>query len=71
VHAEQVVGPDEPDRMGRLVRYLVRPPVAGGRVSRTPEGEVRVRTPPHPLTGERKEVLDPFARGYVSTTRNS
>ena len=60
VHAEQVVAPHEPERLARLVRYLVRPPVAMGRVSRTPEGRARVRTPSHPRTGERQELLDPL-----------
>ena len=60
LHAEQLVAPHEPDRLARLVRYLVRPPLATGRVTRTPQGRVLVATPPDPRTGEREQLLDPL-----------
>ena len=47
-----------------MARRLVRPPVATGRVSSTPDGRVLLEVPADPATGA--EVLDPLlcpARG--------
>ena len=59
VWGEQVVYPDEGERLERLARYVARPPLAVGLVEETEEGRIRVRTPPDPRTGEREVELDP------------
>ena len=50
----------EPERLERVVRYMVRPPMAFGVVEETEEGRVRVQTPVDPRTGERGVELDPL-----------
>jgi hypothetical protein len=60
VYGEQVVGEDEPERLERVVRYMVRPPVALGAVEETGKGRVRVETPVDPRTGKAGVELDPL-----------
>jgi hypothetical protein len=59
VWGEQVVYPQEGERLERLARYVARPPLAVGLVEETGEGKVRVRTPPDPRTGTTEMELDP------------
>ena len=58
VHAEQLVFDNEPERLEKLASYLTRAPIRLGSITETPEGRVRVRTPPHLLTGNTVLVLD-------------
>jgi hypothetical protein len=58
VYGEQVVWEEEEERLERVVRYMVRPPMAVGGVEETEEGRVRVETPVDPRTGERGLELD-------------
>jgi hypothetical protein len=60
VYGEQVVVEGEEERLERVVRYLVRPPMAVGVVQESEEGRVRVQTPVDPRTGERGLDLDPL-----------
>ena len=60
VYGEQVVMPDEHDRIERLARYLTRPPLPVASVSQDDHGRVRVATPPDPRTGATELVLDPI-----------
>ena len=60
VYGEQMVWEGEPERLERVVRYMVRPPMAFGVVEETVEGRVRVQTPVDPRTGERGVELDPL-----------
>ena len=57
-----MVPPREPDRLARLVRYPARPPVAMGRVSRTPDGRARVCSPSQTRTAGSEVPLDPPER---------
>ncbi len=59
VWGEQVVYPEEGERLERLARYVTRPPLAVGLVEETGEGRIRVRTPPDPRTGTTEVELDP------------
>jgi len=58
VYGEQVVWEGEEERLERVVRYMVRPPLAVGGVEETEEGRVRVETPVDPRTGKRGLELD-------------
>ena len=58
VHAEQLVFDHEPERLEKLASYLTRTPIRLGSITETSEGRVRVRTLPHPLTGNTVLVLD-------------
>ncbi len=58
VHAEQLVFDNEAERLEKLASYLTRSPIKLGSITETPEGRVRVITPPHPLTGNTVSVLD-------------
>ena len=60
VYGEQVVWEGEEARLERVVRYMVRPPMAVGVVGETEAGAVRVQTPVDPRTGERGVTLDPL-----------
>ncbi len=60
VYGEQVVMPDEPERLERLARYLTRPPLPVASVSHDDDGRVRVKTPPDPRTGATELLLDPL-----------
>jgi hypothetical protein len=48
------------ERVERVERTMVRPPMAFGVVEETEEGRVRVETPADPRTGERGVELDPL-----------
>jgi hypothetical protein len=43
VHAEQVVLPDERERLARLARYVARAPLPFARVREGPDGRMLVR----------------------------
>jgi len=58
VHADQLVFDDEPQRLENLALYLTRAPISLSSITQTPEGQVCVTTPPHPLTGNTVLVLD-------------
>jgi transposase len=60
VYGEQVVMPNEPDRLERLARYLTRPPLPVASVSQHHDGRVCVKTPPDPNTGATDLLLDPI-----------
>lgn len=51
VHAEQLVFDDETQKLENLALYLTRAPITLSSITQTPEGQVGVTTPPHPLTG--------------------
>jgi hypothetical protein len=69
VWAEQVVGPDQPDRVERLARYLLRAPVRLDTISWTPGGPVHIRTPPDPRSGRTSITLDPLDWIHAVTTQ--
>lgn len=52
------MGPDETLRLERLARYITRPAIALDCVSRLDDGRIRLRTPPHPQTGETERSFD-------------
>ncbi len=54
----QLVYDDEIQKLENLARYLTRAPINLGSITQTPEGQVYVTTPPHPLTGNTVLVLD-------------
>jgi hypothetical protein len=54
VYAEQVVLPDERDRLARLARYMARAPLSDARVREGPDGRLLVRTPSDPRTRARR-----------------
>jgi hypothetical protein len=58
VHAEQLVYDDQTQKLENLALYLTRAPVKLSSITQTPEGQVCVTTPPHPLTGNTVLVLD-------------
>jgi hypothetical protein len=58
VHAEQLVFDNESERLEKLASYLTRAPIRLDSITETPEGQVRVITPPHPLTGNTRLNLD-------------
>ena len=58
VHAEQLVYDDETQKLENLALYLTRAPIKLSSITQTPEGQVCVTTPPHPLTGNTDLVLD-------------
>jgi hypothetical protein len=58
VHAEQLVYDDETQKLENLAQYLTRAPIKLSSITQTPEGQVCVTTPPHPLTGNTVLVLD-------------
>ena len=58
---------EEPARLAHMARYLVRPPVATGRVSSTPDGRVLLEVPADPAKGA--EVLDPLEWVHRITTQ--
>ena len=58
VHAEQLVYDDETQKLENLALYLTRAPIKLSGITQTPEGQVCVTTPPHPLTGNTVLVLD-------------
>ena len=60
VHGAQVAHEDEPGRLERLARYVTRAPLAVDRVQPTPQGRVRVETPPDPASGATVLDLDPL-----------
>lgn len=60
VYARQLVLSDEPDRLGRLARYLTRPPLAQHRLRAGPDGSLRLAIPPDARTGATSLSLDPL-----------
>lgn len=60
VFAGPAISPDDKDRLERMARYVTRPPLAIGSVSLTPDGQVLIRTPTDPRTGEESKLLDPL-----------
>jgi hypothetical protein len=58
VHADQLVFDDETQKLENLALYLTRAPIKLSSITQTPEGQVCVTTPPHPLTGNTVLVLD-------------
>ena len=60
VYGEHVVVEGEEEHLERLVRYMVRPPMAVGIVEKTEAGNVRLQTPVDPRTGARGMELDPL-----------
>ena len=60
VYAGPRIYPTEPEHLERLGRYIVRVPMPQKDVRLTPEGQVRVATPPDPRTGKTELRLDPL-----------
>jgi len=58
VYARHLILNEEPARLAHLTRYLVRPPVATGRVHATADGRVLLETPPDPRTGATTLALE-------------
>ena len=69
VRATQVVEPDDPERLERLARYVVRAPFLQDGARPTPEGPVVVPTPPDPRTGAEELHLDPLDWVHAVTTQ--
>ena len=69
VRATQVVPPEEPDRLERLARYVVRAPFLQDGAQPTPRGQVLLPTPPDPRTGAEELALDPLDWVHALTTQ--
>ena len=52
--------PDDPQRLGRLARYLTRAPVRIDAAEQDEAGQIRIATPPDPMTGATERVMDPL-----------
>jgi hypothetical protein len=59
-YARHLVLHEEPARLAHMARYLVRPPVAAGRVHERGDGRVLLEIPADPRTGARTLGLDPL-----------
>jgi ribosomal protein S27E len=60
VYARHLILAEEPARLAHMARYLVRPPVATGRVHAMADGRVLLEIPPDPRTGATSLALDPL-----------
>ena len=60
VYARHLILDEEPARLAHTARYLVRPPVAAGRVRASADGRVLLRIPPDPRTGATTIELEPL-----------
>jgi hypothetical protein len=69
VFGRQRIPNEEPARLAHMARYLVRPPVATGRVSSSPDGRVLLEVPADPATGAEVLVLDPLEWVHRITTQ--
>jgi hypothetical protein len=58
VHAEQLVYDDKTQKLENLALYPTRAPIKLSSITQTPEGQVCVTTPSHPLSGNTVLVLD-------------
>ena len=60
VYARHQILNEEPARLAHIARYLVRAPVATGRVHGMDDGRVLLEIPPDPGTGATALVVDPL-----------
>ena len=60
VHVGAPIKASEPKSVERVGRYLVRAPVALGKVHPQKDGRVKLLTPPDPKTGVSSRLFDPL-----------
>ncbi|MBI1850071.1 MAG: transposase [Planctomycetes bacterium] len=59
VYAQQAIKLADSSKLARLARDATRSPIRLDAVERTPDGNVKIATPPDPRTGTSEIVLDP------------
>ena len=69
VHVGAPLEASEPKSVERVGRYLVRAPVALGKVHPQEDGRVKLLTPPDPKTGARSRLFDPLDWVHLVTTQ--
>jgi len=69
VHVGEELEPSDPQAAERVSRYLVRAPVALGKVHPQKDGRIKLLTPRDPSTGEDARFFDPLDWVHAVTTQ--
>ena len=69
MHVGAAIGATEPKSVERVGRYLVRAPVALGKLHPQKDGRVKLHTPPDPKTGASSRLFDPLDWVHAVTTQ--
>jgi len=69
VFAQQIIEPEDTERLEHIARYIARPPTRIDHITWLPDGKLNVTTPPDPRTGKTHTVLDPIDLIHALTTQ--